>query len=168
MSISQVVKSKRDGTIKIEDGTSPTPNELTVAFEAGDFNLTIPGPAVVANLDRGVFGSTPSLRYSDDQAMTATFTAYLRDLSDGSYATLEEIILQSGDVGTNWVSTLGGDAEVLTFNVVLTIAGVVHGDSTDHTLTLPHCVITGSLAEGDPDTVSISLTSYANFPTDIT
>ena len=46
--------------------------------------------------------------------------------------------------------------------------GTDHGDASDHTLTLPHCVITGSLAEGDPDTVSISLTSYANFPTDIT
>ena len=124
MAISTVVKTKRDGTIKIEDGTSPTPNELTVAFKAGDFNLTIPGP--------------------------------------------EEVILQSGDVGTNWVSTLGSNAEVLTFNVVLTIEGTDHGDASDHTLTLPHCVITGSLAEGDPDTVSISLTSYANFPTDIT
>ena len=165
MAISTVVKTKRDGTIKIEDGTT---NDLTVAFETGDFNLTIPGAAVVANLDRGAFGGTPSLRYSDDQAMTATFTAYLRDLSDASYATLEEIILQSGDVGTNWVSTLGADAEVLTFNVVFTIEGTDHGDASDHTLTLPHCVITGSLAEGDPDTVSISITSYANFPTAIT
>ena len=167
MAISTVVKTKRDGTLTIKDGTSPTPLSLPVAYEAGDFNLTIPGPAITSALDRGSFGGTPSLRYGDDQAMTATFSAYLRDLGDASYATLEEVIMQSGDVGTNWVSTLGANAAVLTFSVTFDIEGSDHGDAGDHSLTLPHCVITGSLAEGDPDTVSISITSYSNYPTDI-
>ena len=164
MPISDVVKTKRDGTLTFTDGAG-VPNTLTVDFEAGDFNLSIPGPTVVSNLDRGQFKATPSLRYSDDAPMTATFTAMLRDLSDASYATLEEIILQSGDVGTNWVSTLGADAEVFTLTLGWTIEGTDHGDASDHSIDLPFCQVTGSLSEGDPNQISISITSYANFPT---
>ena len=165
MAISTVVKTKRDGKLTLKDNGGA--NTLEVAYEAGDFNLTIPGPAVVNNLDRGKFGANPSLRYSDDQAMTATFSAMLRDLSDAAYATLEEVIMQSGLVGSGWVSTGGANAEVFTLDVTFDIEGTGHGDANDHSLTLPNCVVTGSIAEGDPDTISISITSYSNFPTAI-
>ncbi len=166
MAYSTVVKTKRDGKLTFSD--SGAANTLVIAFEAGDFNLSIPGPSIVANLDRGEFGATPSLRKSDDQAMTATFTAYLRDLSDAGYATLEEILLQSGDVGSSWVSTLGANAEVFTLDLGWLIEGTDHGDASDHSLTVPFCVVTGSLGEGDPDTINISITSYAVLPTSIT
>ena len=166
MAISTVVKTKRDGTLKFEDNGAA--NSLTVAYEAGDFNLTIPGASVVANLDRGQLGATPSLRLSDDQPMTATFSAYLRDFSDASYATLEEIILQSGDVGTNWVSTLGATAEVFVLDLTWTVEGSDHGDASDHVLKLPFCHVTGSFAEGDPDMINLSITSYAILPSTIT
>ncbi len=165
MAYSTVVKTKRDGTLKFEDNAAA--NSLTISYEAGDFQLSI-GANVVANLDRGKFGATPSLRLSDDQAMTATFTAYLRDFSDATYATLEEIILQSGDVGSNWVSTLGSDAEVFTLDLTWTVEGTDHGDASDHVLTIPFCHVTGSLSEGDPNQVSISITSYATLPSTIT
>ena len=165
MAYSTVVKTKRDGTLKFEDNGAS--NALTISYEAGDFQLSI-GANVVANLDRGKFGATPSLRLSDDQAMTATFTAYLRDFSDATYATLEEIILQSGDVGSNWVSTLGSDAEVFTLDLTWTVEGTDHGDASDHVLTIPFCHVTGSLSEGDPNQVSISITSYATLPSTIT
>tara|TARA_Y100000310_G_C20685161_1_gene818510 strand:- start:1077 stop:1532 length:456 start_codon:yes stop_codon:yes gene_type:complete len=151
--------------LKFEDNAAA--NSLTISYEAGDFQLSI-GANVVANLDRGKFGATPSLRLSDDQAMTATFTAYLRDFSDATYATLEEIILQSGDVGSNWVSTLGSDAEVFTLDLTWTVEGTDHGDASDHVLTIPFCHVTGSLSEGDPNQVSISITSYATLPSTIT
>lgn len=165
MAISTVVKTKRDGTLVLKDNAAA--NTLTVAYEAGDLSISIPGPAVISPLDRGQFGDPPSLRYSDDQPITGTFTAYLRDLTDDGYATLEEVILQSGDVANNWVSTMGGDGEVFTLDLEWTIAGLVHGDAFDHVLTLPYCVVTGSLSEGDPDQISISFTSYSVYPSSV-
>ena len=164
MAISSVVKTKRDGTIKFSD--SGAANNFTVAFEAGDLSIAIAGPTVISPLDRGSLGSPPSLRYSDDAPITGSFTAYLRDLTDNGYSTLSEIILQTGDVGNNWVSTMGADAEGFTLDLEWTITGP--GAEADHVLTLPFCVVTGSLSEGDPDQVSISFTSYSVYPSSVT
>ena len=135
MSESLIVKTKRDGTIKFLDNSGA--NTYTVAYEAGDLNISIPGPTVISPLDRGSLGSPPSLRYSDDAPITGSFTAYLRDLGDAAYL--------------QW-----------------TIEGTDHGDASDHVLTLPFCVVTGSLSEGDPDQISISFTSYSVYPSAVT
>ena len=165
MAISTIVKTKRDGTLVLKDNAAA--NTLTVAYEAGDLSISIPGPAVISPLDRGSLGSPPSLRYSDDQPITGTFTAYLRDLSDAAYATLEEVILQSGEVGASWVSTMGANGEVFTLDLEWTVEGTDHGDASDHVLTLPYCVVTGSLSEGDPNQISISFTSYSVYPSSV-
>ena len=166
MSESLIVKTKRDGTIKFLDNSGA--NTYTVAYEAGDLNISIPGPSVISPLDRGSLGSPPSLRYSDDAPITGSFTAYLRDLGDGAYATLEEIITQTGHVASTWVSTMGANGEVFTLDLEWTIEGTNHGDASDHVLTLPFCVVTGSLSEGDPDQISISFTSYSVYPSSVT
>lgn len=166
MPISSIVKTKRDGTLLIADNGGV--HSLTVAFSAGDFNLTIPGPTVNNFLDRGQITSPPSIRYGDDAPMTFSFTGYLRDLSDATFATLEEIIMQSGFVGTTWVSTMGATGEVFALSLTWTIAGIAHGDAANHVITLPYSVFTGSLAEGDPSNISISGTSFALYPTIVT
>jgi hypothetical protein len=92
---------------------------------------------------------------------------WVRDLSDADYDTLESLLTHSGLIfaaGTEWTSTLGADAEIKTFTLIWTVEGTDHGDTTDHTITLPYCVLTGSLSEGDPDKVSVSFTSYAVWP----
>lgn len=179
MPISTIVKTKRDGELTLAalaggafdlatGALKGGAKSLTVAYEGGDFNLSIPGPAVNSFLDRGKLIDPPSLRYGDDAPMTWTFTAYLRDLSDAAYATLEEILMQSGYVGTNWESTLGaaaGCAEVFTVDLRWTIEGVDHCDATDHILICQYCVVSGSLAEGDPNNISLSGTSYTLYPT---
>ena len=164
MSYSQIIKTKADGTILIEDGTG-TPLTLTVAYETGDFNISIPGPTVSNFLDRSRFGSSPSLRYGDDQPVTFSFTANLRDIADASYITLESIITNSGIFASTWVSRGGANAEVKTVRVTFTIEGTTHGDSADHTIVMDHCVLTGSLQEGDPDSVSINGTAFIRWPT---
>ena len=111
MAISTILKTKRDGTLLFEDNAAA--NSFTVVFEAGDLSIDIPQETIVNTLDRGRLGATPSLRYGDDQPITGSFTAHLRDLSDASYATLEEIVMQSGDVGSNWGSTMGANGEHL-------------------------------------------------------
>ena len=166
MSESTIVKTKRDGTIKFLDHTGA--NTYTVAYEAGNLNISIPGPTVISPLDRGSLGSPPSLRYSDDAPITGSLTAYLRDLGDAAFATLSEIITQTGHVASTWVSTMGANGEVFTLDLEWTIAGLVHGDSADHVLTLPFCVVSGSLSEGDPDQISISFTSYSVYPSSVT
>ena len=164
MAESTIVKTKRDGTIKFSDNAGA--NTYTVAYEAGDLNISIPGPSVISPLDRGSLGSPPSLRYSDDAPITGSLTAYLRDLGDAAFATLSEIITQTGHVASTWVSTMGADAEVFTLDLEWTIAGP--GAEADHVLTLPYCVVTGSLSEGDPDQISISFTSYSVYPSSVT
>ena len=166
MSESLIIKTKRDGTIKFLDNAGA--NTYTVAYEAGDLNISIPGPSVISPLDRGSLGSPPSLRYSDDAPITGSFTAMLRDLGDAAYTTLSEIITQTGHVATTWVSTMGANGEVFTLDLEWTIEGTNHGDASDHVLTLPYCVVTGSLSEGDPDQISISFTSYSVYPSAVT
>jgi len=166
MSESTILKTKRDGVLKLSDNGAA--NEYTVSYEAGDLSIAIPGPSVISPLDRGSLGSPPSLRYSDDAPITGNFTAFLRDLGDATYATLSEIITQTGDVGDNWVSTMGTDGEVFTLDLEWTISGTVHGDASDHVLSLSHCVVSGSLSEGDPDQISISFTSYSVYPSAVT
>ena len=163
MAISTILKTKRDGSLLISDNAAG--NSLTVEFEAGDLTIDIPQESVINSLDRGRIGATPSLRYGDDQPITFSFTAYLRDLSDATYATLEEIVTLGGDVGANWVSTMGATGEVFTLDLKWTIEGTDHGDAADHTLTLNYCTFRGSFAEGDPNTINISGTSYMVRPT---
>ena len=163
MAISPICKTLRDGTLLFADNAAG--NTLTVAFETGDFNLNIPGETIVNVLDRGAIGATPCLRHGDDQPMDWSFTATLRDLSDAAYATLEEIVMQSGFVGSTWVSTMGANGEVFTLSLTWTVEGTDHGDSADHAITVPFCVVTGGFAEGQPDTINISGTSYAVRPT---
>jgi len=167
MAVSTIVKTKRDGTLTIKDGTSPTPLELVIAYEAGDLSVTVPGPGVNAFLDRGEFGATPSLRYGDDQPCTFTFTAYLRHPTDASDEVLLDLLTQSGQIGTNWNSTLdaSGNAEVLAVQMVWTIEGTDHGDSADYSITLNHCVVTGTVSEGDPSQIQVQGTAYDVFPT---
>ena len=162
MAESTIVKTKRDGTISFADlGAS---NTYTVAYEAGDLTIDIPGPTVTNSLDRGIMGATPSLRYGDDQPMTGSFTAQLRDISDATDQTLFELIAKSGAIG-GWTSTLGANAEVAAVTLTFQIEGTDHGDAADHTIVCNHCVVTGGISEGDPSTISISFTSYDLYPT---
>lgn len=165
MAESTIVKTKRDGLLTFRDGTTPTPEEYVVSFEAGDLNIAIPGRTVNLFLDRGVMADPPSIRYGDDQPMTGTFTAQFRDATDAAVATLMDILTQSGFVDSTWVSTMGANGEVKTFTLEWQIEGTDHGDPADHTLTLNYCYVTGSVAEGDPTTISISFTAYDLYPT---
>jgi len=164
MAVSTITKNKRDGTITFSDNAGA--NSITVAYEEGDLSITVPGESVSHYLDRGRITSTPSIRYLDDQPVTFTFSANLRDVSDATDEILTELILgPSGRIGTNWVSTMGANGEVFTVTTLFTIEGTDHGDAADHTLTMNFCRLTGSIAEGDPDTISISGTAYDLYPT---
>lgn len=162
MALSTVAKTKRDMTVVISDLNDV--HSLEVKYERGDLNLTVPGPTVNLFLDRGVIGDDPSIRYGDDQPMTLSISGDLTDVSDAAYTTLTEILTNSGFFKSTWVSTKGASGEVKTVNVKITIEGTDHGDASDHTITCGYVFLTGSVADGDPITCSLSGTSYQLYP----
>lgn len=163
MAESTICKVKRDGTITFyDDGRT---NSYEVSFEAGDFSATVPGRTVNVFLDRGVMADPPCLRYGDDQPVTGTFTAQLRDATDATIEALADFITQTGFVSSNWTSTLGTNAEVFTVEISFAFVGTALGDTSDHGWDFDHCYITGSVAEGDPSTLTINWTSYSVYPT---
>ena len=161
---SLIPKNMRDGTLRIYSGA----DSYTVKYEQGNLNLNIPGPSVSVYMDRGRFADavhgTPALRYNQDQPMTGSFAAHMRDMPDASYVTLADFMARVGAF-TSWTSTLGSSAEVPTVNLEWTIAGAIHGDAADKTVLLQYCWMTGAIAEGDPNTITMNFTSYDLLPT---
>lgn len=155
---STCIRTLRDGQIIITD--SGAAHSYTVAYEPGDFSYSVPLNDTLNFLDRNEIGTTPSIRKGPDQPMTFSFSAYLRDLGSPLYATLADICHRyaAGYVASNWVSTLTcSDEMVLT--VALTIDGTAFGES-DKTVTFNYCVLRADIAEGDPNTISVSGTSF--------
>jgi len=159
-----IPRTKRDGTLTISDNAAA--NSLVISIQPGDLSVTINGETITNVLDRGAMGAPPYLRYADDQPMTFSFSAVLRELSDAAEATLSQFLHMGGFVGSDWVTTMGATGEVDVFTLVWAVEGTDHG-SADHTFTLPYCRFTGSISEGDPSSISISGTSYSNRPTSI-
>lgn len=167
MAESTLIRTKRDGVIVITAGTS-----YTVAYEEGNFQFDVPRETVEMYLDRGLMassiGGTPSVRKGDEQPMTLSFSAYMRDIGDtaNAYATLMDILFRyaSGAVATLWVSTLGSNSDEFTFTVSIAFDGTIFGES-DKTLTFKFVSLRGGAAEGSPNTVNVSGTSYHLVPT---
>jgi hypothetical protein len=161
MAESSVVKVKRDGAITLKDGAG-TPKTYTISAEPGDFSLAVPLETRNDFLDRGRL--VGSVRFGDDQPVTGSFSAYFRGglSTDGAAATLTQICDGTiAGVGTAaWVSTLGADAEVFAVDVVLTVEGTDHGDATDHTVTIPDCSLDFTIAEGDPNVITVNFRSH--------
>lgn len=165
MAESVIAKNMRDGTISLLVGANLYP----IKYEEGTLNLTVPGPSIANYLDRGrladTVGGVPSIRYNEDQPMTGSFSAYLRDLSDNSYITAPEFILKSGQYASGWGSSLGANAEVKTVDIQWDVVGITHGDASDHRVVLAYSVLNGAIAEGSPNKTTINFTSYVLYPT---
>jgi len=163
---STVIKVVRDGTLTLSDfGGGHT---YEIAYEDGNLVANHPGEVVNNFLDRNRIGATPSLRFGADQPMSLSFTANLRDITDAAWTTLPEFLLRTGNVGTNWISTLGATAEVPVYTMTWDTEGTSHGDPTDHQVVYPYCYLSGTISEGDPSTIAITITSYAVRPSSAT
>lgn len=166
MAESTVVRTKRDGIITLTDGT----RTYVVAYEPGNFQVDIPDTAINLFLDRGVIGTTPSIRKGDESPMTGSFSAYLRDIFDSagspSYTTLLDLcVIFSGEyAASNWTSTIGSASDVTTWTLQWTVDGTAFGES-DKTLTFAFVKLTAKVSEGDPNMIEVSWTSYQKHPT---
>lgn len=165
MAESVIAKNMRDGTLTLLVGA----NSYVIKYEEGTLQLNVPGPSIANYLDRGRFadsvGGVPSVRYNEDQPMTGSFSAYLRDISDASYVTAPEFILRTGQYSSLWGSSLGASAEVKTVDIQWDIAGTIHNDASDHRVTLAYCCLNGALGEGSPSKTTINFSSYTLYPT---
>ena len=157
------IRVKRDGVIVFHDDDGHT---YTVAYEPGDLSIDVPQEAVNNFLDRGRMGAAPSLRLGDDQPMALSFTAYLRNLTLDDGATLLDLANRptGSYVADNWLSTSAGD--VFTINVSVIMDGADLGEA-DEQWDFPFCVVRASVSEGDPSSISVSITSYATRPTNV-
>ena len=157
MAASTVIKHLYDGSIEVADGTG-TPVTLAVPFTSGDLSLD-----TLQESNRGIQayqtrGSLHSVRLAAREFPTVTFSAQLADLSDGTDGTLVDFVLKQGSYNAN-ESTLTG-SDVYAIKITLTVEGTDLGDTADHTIVLDDVHCTMAIAEGEPDTVTISGTVY--------
>lgn len=124
-------------------------------YENGDFSLSGSNQGNYEHtkyLDRGDLGS---LRRTVRSFPTGSFTAQLTDLADATNNTLWDAVNKTGSFSAA-VSTLGANADLYTLNITLTIEGTQFGDTTDHVLIMNDCRCSIDVAEGDPDSFSLS------------
>jgi hypothetical protein len=155
MAISTVVKNFRDGTIVINDGTSPTPLTLTVQFETGDLSLSSANQGqyeYTKYLDRGELGS---IRKTNRMFATGSFSCQMTDLADATDRLIWNAVNKDG-AWASAVSTLGANADLYTLQIVITIEGTNFGDAADHVLTMNNCRCSIDFAEGDPNSFTIN------------
>jgi hypothetical protein len=154
MAQSTVIKNFRDGSLLFADNTG-TPLTLAIQYEAGDFSIDNLNEGLVettAYLDRGEFAT---LRKTNRVFPSFSFTAHMTDISDATDKLLYDLARKTG-AWTSAVSTLGANADAMTYKLTFTVEGTNFGDSADHTMVLNDCRITLSFSEGDPNSFSVS------------
>ena len=149
MAESTVVKVRRDGTIKLKDGSS---NTYTVAYENGD--LSFDGGSKADRIVIRDRGTIVGLRKGDDPVPSLTFTTMMRDFHDNSAGSLIDFLDNSGPVVLT--SSGGTGYEQFLVDIEFTVEGTSHGDSNDHVATAAKCLCTWSFSEGDPNTISVT------------
>ena len=154
MAQSTVIKNFRDGTLVFADNTG-TPITLPIQYEAGDFSIDNLNEGLVettAYLDRGEFAT---LRKTNRVFPSFSFSAHMTDLSDNTDKLLYDLARKTGAFASA-VSTLGANADAMTYKLTFTVEGTNFGDSADHTMILNDCRITLSFSEGDPNSFSVA------------
>jgi len=160
MPASVVTKTFADGTISLKDGTG-TPVVFTSAFSQGDFTASGLEPdqrAATAYEARGVL---KSIRLGARSYPTGSFSVMMTDVSDAGDDTLVDFVLKQNGYSGN-ISTTAAAGDAYTVTITLTIEGTDHGDAADHAIELADCRCTVDVAEGEPNTVTVSFTCYGS------
>jgi hypothetical protein len=156
MAASTVIKHLYDGSITLEDGTTPTAVSLSIPFTVGDLSLDGLMESQRAAQAYQTRGTLHSVRLAAREFPSVTFSAQLADLSDGTDGTLVDFALKQASYSGNVTTLTGSDV----YAVKLTVEGTDLGDSADHTIEMDDVHVTVAIAEGEPDTVTISGTVY--------
>ena len=157
---SAILKKFRDGTITIEDSTGSAVT-LVVVYEEGNFSIS--GlqqdlTEVSAYMDRG---SLCSLRKTNQVFPTWSFSCYMTHFTSGGSGTMSilEFIKQVGG-GASLTSGSASKGDAMTFKITFAVEGSDFSDSSDHNIVLTENLISVDFSEGDPNTFSVSGTTY--------
>jgi len=160
MAYSTVPKVKRDGKIVLSDGTG-SPVTLEVAYEDGNFSADFPSlQSSLVVYDRG---SLSAVRKQDDQFITASFSANMREFTDATAGSIVDFCNKTNAYSGNLSAATGTlpYIEQYCIDIVFTVEGTDHGDLKDHTATYSKCIPDSiSFSEGDPSSFTISFTGY--------
>lgn len=158
MAYSTAPKVRRDGVIKLRDGTTPTPVSLTVDYEEGNFSFEQTKSDRTIIRDRGTI---KSVRRGDDQPITGSFTIFMRQFTSSSAGSVLDFINKTGSYSGNVSSSSAVSTDEYAINIIFEVDGDAVGDSDGDTLaTFDTCICTASFAEGDPNTITISFECF--------
>lgn len=166
MALSTIPKVRRDGVISFTDGDSPV-NSLEISYEEGNF--TFDNIAGEAKEDQTVIrdrGTIVTVRKSDQQPITGSFSAYFRQFTSGSAGSILDFITKSGSYSGNVSAGSSGAPYVefycinIKYNSIGNTGGL--GDDADSSVTLERCVCTASFSEGDPSSFTVNFTCYGS------
>jgi len=158
MAASTVPKVRRDGSITLIDGTSPTALEYVVSYEDGDLTFSGDKADRVVIRDRGTI---VGVRLADDPVQSLSFSVHMRDFTDGTSTNLVDVITQAG-AASAWKSVASGAYSPYLLNCRLNIEGTDHDDTSDHSAVLASCLFTYSFSEGDPNVINVSAEVYGS------
>ena len=165
MALSSIPKVRRDGSITLNDGTTPTAVTLEINYEEGNF--TFDNIASQAREDQTVIrdrGVITTVRKADQQPLTGSFSAYFRQFTSGSAGSILDFISKSGSYASNASTGSGGSVyvEFYCIDIKYNSDGTSVGDDTDSSVTLEKCVCTASFSVGDPSSFTINFTCYGD------
>jgi len=155
MAASTVVKNLNDGVLQLADGTG-VPVTLTVPFSTGDFSisgLSETQQNVSRYETRGVLNT---VRHTSRTYPSGSFSFQIADFSDATDQTVIDFVQKQNSFSGNTSSLTSGD--VYCIDITLSVLGLTHGDSADHTVVLTECDCTIDFSEGDPSVGTISYT----------
>ena len=158
MAASTVIKHFTDGTILLEDGTTPTAADITLVTDQGDLSISGLTESQREAVPYQSRGTLHAVRKGAKTFPTGSLSIMLADVSDGTEETLIDFVLAQASFSTN-KSTRSND-DVYTIKITLTIEGTDFNDAADHTIVLDDCHCTADVAEGSPNTVTINFICY--------
>jgi len=161
MAISATPIIPRDGVLTVKDGAG-SPLSYVIPYSDGDFSFNgIVEDQSTVQVFRNR-GRMYAARKVEDQDLEFSFTAHCHALlGDGTTAGLFDVLAKKG-VWASATSTLpaaAGDAFCVT--LVFTAERTNLGATSDASVTLKYCHISGDFQEGVPSTISISGTAYS-------
>ena len=118
----------KNAVLTIEDGTSPTPNSITVVMGEGNLTWSEKKPRIY-DKDRG---RLDTVRNADEEPMEVQFAArweYIK-ADTGDDATIEDALKQRGEA-SDWVSSSADTCEPYAVNLKFTFTPICSGDKEE-------------------------------------
>jgi len=159
MAASSVIKNQFGaGSITIQDGTG-SPLSVVVDFDNADFSISGLKDQLKDTTTYQSRGTLHSVRHTSRTFPTISFTAMMSEFTDSSGGTAIDMILGQAPFAAR-VSTLGANADVMTFKILLGLEGTDFGDSADIAVEFDDVELSVDFTESDPNTLSFSGTVY--------